>query len=46
MLGLTLDLYVVSRVVLQRTDLSVVIAGSALLLFATLWFVLPQARRP
>jgi hypothetical protein len=45
MLGLCLDVYLLALMVLGGAGISLVIAGTLFVLFATLWFVFPQVMR-
>ncbi|HEV8520677.1 MAG TPA: DUF6328 family protein [Burkholderiales bacterium] len=43
--GISLDIYVIARMVLASAALSAVVAGATILLFCSLWFAFPLLRR-
>ena len=43
--GISLDIYVIARMVLASTALSAVVAAATVLVFCSLWFVFPLLRR-
>jgi Family of unknown function (DUF6328) len=45
MFGLSIELFIVARLVLNNVSMSAVIAAALLLLFSMLWFVFPWAER-
>ena len=45
MFGLSMDLFIVARLVLNNVGLSVIIATALLLLFCALWYVFPWMER-
>ena len=44
MLGISLDFYLIARLILNNTLISLFLAIVLLIVFATLWFLLPQLR--
>jgi hypothetical protein len=45
MLGLSVELFIVARLVLNNVSISVIIAATVLLLFCGLWYVFPWTER-
>jgi hypothetical protein len=42
MLGISLDFYLIARLILNNTLASILLSTALLILFATLWFLLPR----
>ena len=41
-IGITVDFYLIARVILQNERLSTILAGGLLAVFVVLWFILPH----
>lgn len=46
MLGITLDFYLIARVILQRQFLAMVLALAVLTIFVFIWILLPRSDKP
>jgi hypothetical protein len=45
LLGICFDFYLISRLILNKTMTSILLASVLLVIFTSLWFVLPRVRR-
>jgi hypothetical protein len=46
MIGITLDFYLIARLILENNILSLLLSIALLIWFVTFWFLLPRLKKP